>query len=124
VAGIRCYLSLTPVVVTGPERYCLLLLTWRSRCEAYFVRSIATRGGPMADLERNKQVVVDYYQTAFSGDGLQLAQGLAGLRLVIAGAGGLGPPHWSPGCCPRAGRVLRPGGIAPGPVPASARRCR
>ena len=35
-----------------------------------------------------------------------------------------GPPHWSPGCCPRAGRVLRLGGIAPGLVPASARRRR
>src|SRR6266516_3392172 len=34
------------------------------------------------------------------------------------------PPHWSPGCCPRAGRVLRLGGIAPGRVPASARRRR
>jgi hypothetical protein len=35
-----------------------------------------------------------------------------------------GPPHWSPGCCLRAGRVLRPGGIAPGLAAASARRCR
>ena len=26
------------------------------------------RGGPVSDLERNKQIVVDYYQTAFNGD--------------------------------------------------------
>jgi predicted SnoaL-like aldol condensation-catalyzing enzyme len=30
--------------------------------------SIAVRGGPVSDVERNKQVVVDYYQTAFNGD--------------------------------------------------------
>jgi hypothetical protein len=35
-----------------------------------------------------------------------------------------GPPRWSPGCRPRAGRVLRPGGIAPGPAGASPRRRR
>jgi predicted SnoaL-like aldol condensation-catalyzing enzyme len=32
------------------------------------VGSIAMRGRPVSDVERNKQVVVDYYQTAFNGD--------------------------------------------------------
>ena len=39
------------------------------RCWPVSVRSIVMRGvEPVSDLERNKQVVVDYYQTAFNGD--------------------------------------------------------
>src|SRR5690349_13221931 len=44
---------------------------------------------------------------------------------VTRPAGPVSPgPPWSAGCCPRAGRVLRPGGIASGPAAASPRRCR
>jgi hypothetical protein len=41
-----------------------------------------------------------------------------------AGPVSRGPPPWSAGCCPRAGRVLGPGGIAPGLAAASPRRRR